>query len=132
MKVTGKYGSVPQSSALEVLPKGWTVIAHLTLTSAVVKKRKNKSTTGKELLCRCCKSCELGKIHSIMITDSDEATSEQKPFSPRLWESSTKEKMAENISIYKQEKEEEVRNIRQLQKITVLENIHALSNERIC
>lgn len=99
MKTTGKYGTVPQSSTLQALPKEWTVITHLTLTSAMVKKKKNQSTTGKEVFCRCCKSCELGKIHPIMITDPDEAASDQKPFSLRPCGSSTKERMAKIMSI---------------------------------
>lgn len=129
MKTTGKYGNVPQSSTLQALPKEWTVITHLTVTRAMVKKKKNQSTTRKEVFYRCCKSCELGKIHPIMITDPDEAASHQKPFSLRPCGSSTKERMAKNIiSIYKQEEEEEVENIRQLQKKLFLEKIHAPNN----
>lgn len=80
------------------MPKGWTVTTQSTLTSFMVKKKKNQSTIGKELFCRCCKSCELGKIQPIMITDLDVAASDQKPFSLRPCGSSTDEKMAKNIS----------------------------------
>lgn len=80
------------------------------LTSTSVRVKRKKSTVGREqlreLFCRCSKSCEPGEIHPVMLRDLAEAVVDQKLFSLRP------EKMAKQVFRYKQEKEEEISNIR--------------------
>lgn len=134
MKATGKSGSVPQRSVLQPLPKGWTVITQLTLTSVMVKKKKISLQQGKS--CSASKSCELGKIHPIIVNPL---------FTPQIWmkrlqnrshflwdfvEVLWRRKWAKNMSTYKQEKEEEVGNIKQLKKFPFLEKyMHLIMKE---
>lgn len=66
----------------------------------------------RKLFCQCCKLCEPGKIHPVMLTGLGQAAADLKPFSLRLCGSSTNEKKARQVFRYKQEKEEEVGNIR--------------------